>query len=157
MTYNLGLGIYYKTEKIYLGVSSTNITQPKIKYAKGTPNLTRHYYITAGYDLALPNPSFELIPSVFIGSDGRSSSLDINSLILYNKRIWGGVTYRLNSAIVGMVGIELKNGIKIGYSYDFATTDLTHYNSGSHEILVNYCFNVVKEKIRRKYKSVRFL
>jgi len=157
ITYNLGLGVYYKTEKIYLGISSTNITQPSIKFSKGTPNLTRHYYITAGYDLALPNPSLELIPSVLIGSDGRSSSIDINSLLLYNKRIWGGVTYRLNAAIVGMIGIELKNGIKIGYSYDFATTDITHYSSGSHELIINYCFNVVKEKIRRKYKSVRFL
>jgi type IX secretion system PorP/SprF family membrane protein len=107
--------------------------------------------------MALPNPSFDVQPSVLIITDGRSSSFDINSLLIYNKRIWGGVSYRLNAAIVGMLGIELKNGLRVGYSYDYATTDITHYNNGTHEILLNYCFNVVKEKMRRKYKSVRFL
>jgi type IX secretion system PorP/SprF family membrane protein len=157
MAFNLGLGIYYRTDKLYLGISSTNLTQSKFKFAKGEPNLTRQYYLTAGYSLALPNPSLDLQPSVFIVTDGRSSSFDINSILTYNKRIWGGVTYRLNSAIVGMLGIELKNGIRIGYSYDYATSAISQYSKGSHEILINYCFNVVKEKMRRKYKSVRFL
>lgn len=157
MAFNLGLGVYYRTDKLYLGLSSTNLTQSKFKFAKGEPNLTRHYYITAGYSMALPNPSLDLQPSVFIVTDGRSSSLDINSILTYNKRIWGGVTYRLNAAIVGMLGIELKNGIRIGYSYDYATSAISQYSKGTHEILINYCFNLVKEKMRRKYKSVRFL
>lgn len=157
MTFDLGLGLYYRAEKLYLGLSSTNITQPKVKFEKGGPDLTRHYYITAGYNLSMPNPSFDLLPSVFIASDGSASSFDFNSIILYNKRIWGGVTYRLKAAIVGMVGLELKNGLRIGYSYDFATTKLSGYNSGTHEITLGYCFNIIREKIPHKYKSVRFL
>jgi type IX secretion system PorP/SprF family membrane protein len=157
IAFNLGLGIYYRTDKLYLGLSSTNLTQTKFKFSKGAPNLTREYYVTAGYSMALPNPALDLQPSVLIVTDGRSSSFDINSILTYNKRIWGGVTYRLNAAIVGMLGIELKNGLRIGYSYDYATSAISNYNSGTHEVMLNYCFNVVKEKIRRKYKSVRFL
>jgi len=157
MVFNLGLGLYYRTDKLYLGLSSTNLTQAKFKFSKGAPNLTREYYVTAGYSMALPNNLLELQPSVLIATDGRSSSFDINSILTYNKRIWGGVTYRLNAAVVGMLGIELKNGLRIGYSYDYATSAISNYNSGTHEVMLNYCFNIVKEKMRRKYKSVRFL
>jgi type IX secretion system PorP/SprF family membrane protein len=157
MTFDLGFGLYYKAEKLYLGLSSTHITQSKLKYSKGKPSYTRNYFLTAGYDITLPNPSFELLPSVLIVTDGRTSVFDFNSIIVYNKRVWGGVSYRLKTAIIGMVGIELKNGINIGYSYSFETFDVMRYNSGSHEIRIGYCFNVVREKIPHKYKSVRFL
>ena len=107
--------------------------------------------------MALPNPALDLQPSVLIVTDGRSSSFDINSILTYNKRIWGGVTYRVNSAVIGMVGIELRSGLRIGYSYDFSASDLAKYNNGSHELMVSYSFNISKEKIPHKSKSVRFL
>jgi type IX secretion system PorP/SprF family membrane protein len=160
MAFDLGLGIFYKTENLYLGVSSTHILQPSIKY-KNSNSATflnsRHYFLTAGYNLGLKNPLFDFQPSLLIVSDGSSSSVDLNSVILYNKRIWGGVTYRVKSAVIGMIGIELMSGLKIGYSYDFSTTDLSKYNNGSHELMVSYCFTIAKEKIPHKSKSVRFL
>lgn len=156
-TFDVCFGIFYKSENVYFGLSSTHLTQPKFSYEKAQPSLKRHYYLTTGYNIALPNPSFDLQPSVFIGTDGSSSRVDLNTVLVYNKRIWGGVSYRLSSAIIGMLGIELTNGLKIGYSYDFSTTNIRKYNSGSHEIMVGYCFNIVTEKTPHKYKSIRFL
>ncbi len=155
--FDLNFGLFYKAENVYFGLSSTHLTQPKFSYEKAKPSLKRHYYLTTGYNIALPNPSFDLQPSVFIGTDGGSSRIDLNTVLVYNKRIWGGVSYRLSSAIIGMLGIEFANGLKIGYSYDFSTTDIRKYNSGSHEIMVGYCFNIITEKIPHKYKSIRFL
>jgi type IX secretion system PorP/SprF family membrane protein len=155
--FDLNFGLFYKSENVYFGLSSTHLTQPKFSYQKGTPSLKRHYYLTTGYNIALPNPSFDIQPSVFIGTDGSTTRVDLNTIVVYNKRIWGGVSYRLSSAIVGMLGIELSNGLKIGYSYDFATSDIRKYSSGTHEIMIGYCFNIVTEKIPHKYKSIRFL
>jgi len=56
-----------------------------------------------------------------------------------------------------MAGVEILNGVKIGYSYDFETTDLAGNQKGSHEILVSYAFKVGVEKASQKYKSIRFL
>lgn len=158
MAFDLGFGVFYKTENLYLGLSSTHILQPEIKYKSGAtfPN-SRHYYLTAGYNLGLKNPLFDFQPSLLIASDGSSSDVDLNSVILYNKRIWGGVTYRIKSAIIGMIGIELMSGLRIGYSYDFSASDLSMYNNGSHELMVTYSFTISKEKIPHKSKSVRFL
>ena len=158
--FDFGFGVFYKTDNLYLGLSSTHLLQPVIKYKNNStasfPN-TRHYYLTAGYNIPLKNPLFDVQPSILVASDGSSSNVDVNTVLLYNKRIWGGVSYRVNAAVIGMVGIELISGLKIGYSYDFSTTALNKYNSGSHELMIGYSFNVAKEKIPHKSKSVRFL
>ncbi|NJK93530.1 MAG: type IX secretion system membrane protein PorP/SprF, partial [Bacteroidales bacterium] len=150
-------GLFYRTEKLYLGISSLHLRQAELNYQKGKPFLTRQYYLTTGYTISLPNPSFELQPSVFVKSDGKTTQLDLNGCVLYNKRFWGGLSYRLNDAVVGMLGIELSNGLKVGYSYDFTISDIRKNSSGSHEFMVGYCFSVKKEKVPQKYKSIRFL
>ncbi|MDP4207607.1 MAG: type IX secretion system membrane protein PorP/SprF [Bacteroidota bacterium] len=156
-TLNFDLGLYYQTDKLYFGISSTNLTQPKKNYSKGSPLINRHYYLTSGYNLPLANPAFEIQPSVFLATDGASSSLDLNTVVTYNKRVWGGFSYRLSAAVVGMVGLELINGLRIGYAYDFSTTNLNKYNNGTHEIMMGYNFSIVKPKVPHRYKSVRFL
>jgi type IX secretion system PorP/SprF family membrane protein len=151
-------GVFYRTEKLYLGVSSTHLRQAEINYEVETkPFLARQYYLTTGYTIALPNPLFELQPSVFVKSDGKTTQLDLNTCVLYNKRFWGGLSYRLNDAVVGMVGVELSNGLKLGYSYDFTISDMHKNSSGSHEFMIGYCFSVKKDKAPQKYKSIRFL
>jgi type IX secretion system PorP/SprF family membrane protein len=160
MNFDLGFGVYYRTEVLFFGISSTHITEPEV-VKSGTAGmvLNRHFYLSSGYTISLPNPQFELQPSVFIGTlgSGKTSSVDLNGLLLYNKRFWGGVSYRLSSAIVGMVGIELKNGLRVCYSYDFSTNALHTASSGTHELSLGYNFSIIKEKIPRKFKSVRFL
>lgn len=157
MAFDFSAGIFYRTEKLYLGISSMHIRQAELDYSKGKPFLARQYYLTSGYTISLPNPSFELQPSIFVKSDGKSTQLDLNSCVLYNKKFWGGLSYRLNDGIVGMLGIEMSNGLKLGYSYDFTTSDIRKNSSGSHEFMVGYCFSVKKEKTPQKYKSIRFL
>jgi len=152
--FDMGLGMFYRTENLYFGLSSTHILGSSIKYTTGNYNLTRHYYVTSGYSFALANPAFEMQPSVMIGTDLKTSRIDLNTLVLYNKRMWGGVSYRVSSALIGIVGIELSNGVKIGYSYDFSNNTKT---TSTHEIMINYCFSIIKEKIPHKYRSVRFL
>ena len=157
VAFDAGLGAYYKTDKYYAGLSVTHINQPKIKYTKGTPYVSRHYYLTAGYILQLPNPSFELLPSVYALTDAKVVEISVTSLVRYNKKIWGGVSYRPGNAVVGIAGVELFNGIRIGYAYDFTISDIRKNTSGSHEFMVNYCFDLNLGKSPMKYKSVRFL
>ncbi len=154
-TYDIGLGGYYHSENLYLGVSTTHLTQSTYHYLLGANlSLTRNYYITTGYNLALQNPAFEYQPSAIVRFDGTSSSVDLSSLILYNKKFWGGLSYRWNAAIVLILGMELPNGLRIGYSYDYTLNGL---NASTHEIMLSYNFSLVKEKILHKYRSVRFL
>jgi type IX secretion system PorP/SprF family membrane protein len=163
--FDFGAGVFYRTEESYVGISSTNILQDEFVYELGgtTPSLeakeklVRHYYLTAGYTFQLSNPVFELMPSILIQTDARSSKIDLNTIMMYNKKLWAGVSYRVGSAIVGMAGVSILNGVKIGYSYDFDTSALSNYSKGSHEVMVGYEFRIGVERVPQKYKSIRFL
>jgi type IX secretion system PorP/SprF family membrane protein len=157
VAFDAGIGAFYKTDKYYAGLSVTHINEPKIKFSKGLPYVSRHYYFTAGYTLQLPDPSFELLPSVFAFSDGKVAQIAVNTLVRYNKKVWGGVSYRAGDAITGMIGVELYNGIRIGYAYDFPMSDIRKSTSGSHEFMINYCFDFSMGKSPMRYKSIRFL
>jgi type IX secretion system PorP/SprF family membrane protein len=157
VAFDAGMGLYYKADKYYAAFSVTHLNQPKIKFTKGLPYVSRHYYLTTGYTLLLPNPSLELLPSVFAFSDGKVIQFTVTSLLRYNKKAWGGVSYRAGDALIGIIGFELYNGLRLGYAYDFTISDIRKNSTGSHEFMVNYCFDISLGKSPMKYKSIRFL
>jgi type IX secretion system PorP/SprF family membrane protein len=156
---DLGLGAYYNTDNMYVGLSTTHLNQTSFDYPEelAETRLIRHYYLVAGYNFQLANPMFEIMPSLMVQSDLRSNLIYLNTNLRYNKRFWGGVSYSVGGALTALFGIEMMNGIKIGYSYDFELSPLLKYNSGSHEITVRYCFDLSVDKSPQKYKSIRFL
>lgn len=164
MTYDLGLGLYYRTDVWYVGLSATHLTESDLKNLN--VKNARHYYVIAGYDITI-NPQFMIRPSMRIESDATSTQLDFNVNGLYsitdNNGVWAGLSYRIKDAIVPMVGYQQafrgKNPgmLRIGYSYDVTTSEIKNYSNGSHEIMVNYCFNIVPVPKVAKSKTVRFL
>ncbi|MFO7370429.1 MAG: type IX secretion system membrane protein PorP/SprF [Bacteroidales bacterium] len=159
--FDMGFGLFYQTDELYMGISSTHILESEFAFTAdlgdAAEKKARQYYLTAGYNLSLSNPLLEFQPSVFVMSDASSTKIDVNATLMYNKKFWGGVSYRVGSAVVGMVGLNIFNGVRIGYAYDFATSAITKFSSGSHELMVGYSFTVGVEKIPQKYKSIRYL
>jgi len=157
--FDMGLGAFYNTDNLYVGISSTHLNQTSFDYPEDVAEsqLIRHYYLMAGYNIQLANPMFEIIPSLMVQTDARSHLIYLNTNLRYNKRFWGGVSYSVGGALSALFGIEMMNGIKIGYSYDFELSPLMNYNSGSHEVTVRYCFDLSVDKSPQKYKSIRFL
>jgi len=158
LVFDVGFGIAYNLGNLYAGISATHLTQPKFKFSNSEiPFLKRHYYFIAGYNYEMPNSLIELKPNLLVKSDGSSVQMLINLDVLYNKKFWGGVSYRTANGIDIKIGIELFNGLKIGYSYGLNVSEIIKTNSGSHEVMLGYCFNLDFEKTPQRYKSVRFL
>jgi type IX secretion system PorP/SprF family membrane protein len=157
--FDMGLGAYYNTDNLYVGLSTTHLNQTTFDFPDDVAEskLIRHYYLMAGYNIQLANPMFEIMPSMMVQTDIRSHLIYLNTNLRYNKRFWGGVSYSVGGALSALFGIEMMNGIKIGYSYDFELSPLMNYNSGSHEVTVRYCFDLSVDKSPQKYKSIRFL
>jgi len=159
---DMGAGLFYTTEELYVGLSTTRILQSEYKFENSTnltviEKLSRQYYLTAGYSLQLGNPLIEFLPSIFVTTDTKVTKIDVNATLMYNKKFWGGVSYRVGSAVVGMVGLSILNGVKVGYAYDFDTSKMMNVSKGSHEVMVGYDFRVGLDKIPQKYKSIRYL
>lgn len=156
-TFDIGLGLYYYTDNLWVGLSSTHLNEGEINYDKANVKLARHYYLSGGYSYDL-TPSLVLKPSIGVKSDGASSQFDINASVVMNNRFWGGLGYRLQDAIVIMAGIEIIPNLKFGYAYDLTTSDIRTYSSGTHEIMLGYCFKpVIKPPKRQFHRNVRFL
>jgi type IX secretion system PorP/SprF family membrane protein len=163
MTYDLGFGLYFQTSKLYVGLSTLHIPEQQLTQAKaGSYNfdftVARHYYIMAGYTFS--TPMWDFTPSVLAKSDASSTQLDLNLLAKWNKMVFAGVSYRLSDAIVGIVGLEKNFGkttAKFGYSYDITTSTIKNYSSGTHEIMLGFCYKLHKEPKPTSHMNVRFL
>ena len=159
--FDLGAGIYYTTPKLWVGVSSTQL--PETELAEVSIKNRRHYYAQAGYDWQLKNPKFMVQPSLLLKSDATSTQIDLSALFMYDKMVWLGIGYRTEDAISPIIGYQMPMGktksgmLRIGYSYDVTTSELKNYSSGSHEIMLNYCFKIVKPKVIEIYGHPRFL
>ncbi len=158
LAFDIGMGAYLYSNKYYLGFSVSHINQASVVYDDNGAGdyLTRHYYLTGGYNIKLPDPLFELQPSFLFKSDLAAWQLDLNANIVYDNRFWGGLTYRVQDAIAILLGTELLSGLRIGYSFDLTTSKIRSGTYGSHEFFVNYAFSFGRKR-NQKYKSIRFL
>jgi len=157
VAFDAGIGVFLKGINYYLGASVTHVNEAPIKYADlASTYLVRHYYLSGGYNIKLTDPLFELRPSFLLKSDLAGWQIDLNTNLVYNDRLWGGVSYRLQDAVSLLMGLELFNGLRIGYSFDLTTSAIMRWGYGSHEVFVGYSVDIERNR-NRKYKSVRFL
>lgn len=155
--FNLDVGLMYKTDQLYFGVSSVHLNEAILKYQGVEPRLRRHYFSTAGYSLPVPNSNFVLQPSCMVATDGSMSQLIINTTVVYNEKVWFGLSHRWSSAFTAMFGMELFKDVQVGFGYDIETTKIMSYSSGSLEVMIRYSFEIVREKFPEVYRSVRYL
>ena len=155
-SFDMGFGVYYNTEKLYVGASASHLTEGDLKYADIVTKLARHYYLQAGYGIDLTS-SLTLKPSVLVKTDAVSTQFDGNASLMINNKYWVGLSYRLQDAIVIMAGLEIIPNLKFGYAYDLTTSDIGDYSSGTHEVMLNYCFKPIKIVKRQFHRNVRFL
>lgn len=157
MAFDVGLGFYLNSTNYYVGLSVTHLNQAAIKFSDlASTYMSRHYYLMGGYNIKLPDPLFELRPSFLFKTDIAMWQMDLNTNVVYDDRFWGGLTYRFNDALALLLGMELINGLKVGYSFDLVTSAIGRYGYGSHEIFISYSIAVEKNR-NKKYKSVRYL
>ncbi|MCX6244739.1 MAG: PorP/SprF family type IX secretion system membrane protein [Bacteroidetes bacterium] len=149
-------GLYYKVpDKYYVGLSCLNIAQSRMK--KVHVQDKRTFDLNGGYNWTIPgHPAFELQPSAFISTDFAAYTFSVATLLLYNKKYWGGLEYRYQDALSVLVGFSIK-AFRVGLSYDISISKMSRYNNGSVEVMLSYLFKIETEKFRKSYKNTRFL
>ncbi len=153
--FDLGAGVFYKDDKLYAGISTTHLNEAVVEFDQtASTYLKRHYYFTSGYTVTLPNPLIEVTPSVFVKYDGASMQMDINTIVMYDKKFWGGMSYRLEDAYVAMFGMDLLGGYSFGLAWDFPISDMGTYASGSFEFFARYCFHISRNTKQGSKKGI---
>jgi type IX secretion system PorP/SprF family membrane protein len=151
---DIGAGVYYNTQDIYIGLSSSHMTEPVVEWSDGAKYpLARHYFLIAGYYSEI-NPVLSINPSIYLKSDGATSQLDINTNLIYNNKMWGGVSYRLDEGLILLAGMNVNEDLRFGLGYDVT---IMNPMSNSIEFMLGYNFKIKTNKAVSKYKNPRFL
>lgn len=142
---DVNLGLYYmlpnlwRFESFYAGLSASHLNQARLEFGSTSLPLVMHYYFMTGASYPLL-PSLSLEPNILVKTDIAKTTADINVMATFNNKIRGGLSYRTSDAVVVLLGYKFLPELMVGYSYDLTTSNITNYSSGSHEIMLRYCF-----------------
>jgi type IX secretion system PorP/SprF family membrane protein len=137
---NLGIGAFFFTDNYYIGLSAPNMLSTKHLESengiKATGVESVHYFLTGGYVFDI-NENLKLKPAFMAkGVSGAPIAMDVTANVLIQNRLEAGLGYRLGDAVSALVNFKVTPQLRIGYAYDYTTSNLSNYNSGSHEIFI---------------------
>ena len=135
-----GVGLYLHSDRWYLGLSSPNFLETKHydEIAVSTATEKAHIYFIGGYVFNL-NEEFKFKPAVLTKMvSGAPLSVDLSANVMYREKFTLGVAYRYDVTFSGLTGFQISDGLMLGYAYDYDTTELGNYHSGSHEIFLRF-------------------
>jgi len=137
---NVGAGVYFHSNKSYLGVSVPNFFETK-RYSDNDVAVYKertNMYFIGGYVFEL-SPSLKFKPAFLTKMvQGAPLQLDVSGNFLINDKLMLGAAWRWSAAMSFMAGFQITDGLYAGYGYDLETTKLANYNSGSHEIFLRF-------------------
>jgi len=147
---NVGLGLYFRGDTYYFGVSSPKLLQQNNTFVEYEDLSRLSFFINGGYVLDL-NRHLKIKPSFLLKTtDGAPPSLDITTMFYINESVWLGGAYRLGDSFGALANFKVTEGLFLGYSYDFITSGLNNFTSGSHEFMLSYQFDFPRPSCRCK-------
>lgn len=139
-----GFGTYLYHENYYFGFSAPQILNTNVNFFEDgenpTGSLPSHFFVTGGYKFRQIE-DFIFEPIVFVKYVKPAPVQFEGTLrITYKDQVWVSGSYRDKDAMALAVGYIFNNSFTVGYAYDFTTTNLRNYNTGTHELLVGARF-----------------
>ncbi|WP_337966294.1 type IX secretion system membrane protein PorP/SprF [uncultured Flavobacterium sp.] len=143
-TPNIGAGVYWHTDKAYVGLSVPNFIQTN-RYDDNDVAIYKdkiNYYFIAGYVFELDRyETVKIKPAIMTKMvEGSPLQVDASANFMFNDKFVIGVAYRWSASVSALAGFQITDGLYLGYAYDRETTKLVNYNSGSHEIFLRFEF-----------------
>lgn len=148
----VGAGLYYYKPSWYVGLSVPNFlrTDHYNDFIESVAKERLHYFLIAGVVFDLSDQIKFKPAAISKVVFGAPLSLDISANFLFNEKFTAGVAWRWDDSMSALIGIQISQGLNIGYGYDLTTSNYQNYNSGTHEIMLRFDVN------KPKLKSPRF-
>lgn len=156
---DLAVGIYYRAEKLFAGVSYNHILKAEFDFGREALRnpLESHMYLTAGYDYEY-NYNLIITPTVLIKTDLNTYSIEGGIMGTYNNKMWGGLNYRDGDSFIALIGYALlkDNSLRAGYAFDLVVRAQEAKRPTSHEFLLSYTLPVVSAGGKKIVRTPRF-
>ena len=148
-------GVNFYTDDYHIGASFNQLFHSQIrqdlfdKSSQSFGTLTNHLYVHGGYNFEISS-SWDIEPSLLVKIVAPvKPQLDFTTRLFYKEKLWVGVAYRSEDAVSVLVGFNVQERFQVGYAYDFTTSNLKRYSSGSNEIVLGYQFEKRKKKKKK--------
>jgi type IX secretion system PorP/SprF family membrane protein len=145
-----GLMVY--SEQFFAGYSVNHLFEDAVRLGGneiGTFYQREHNFM-GGIKLSSQNELWDVMPGVLVRTiPGVTTMVDANVRVKYNQMFWAGVSYRGGESFGGAAGIMLSNTFNFSYSYDFATTQVRQFSTGSHELVLGVNINALGKKTNK--------
>lgn len=132
-------GVFWQDPNYFVGFSISNLLQSYVTI--GGNNVAdfqtyRHYWLMGGYTFHL-NSDFDLEPATLLKTtENWNPQGDFTVKLYYDNLFWGGLSYRTDQSVILLLGVRIDN-LYFGYSFDWAFSEIAHFNYGSHEIILS--------------------
>lgn len=152
----VGAGLYWHGERDYIGLAVPNfMTRERYDYddiADDLVNERMHVYLIGGivFDLSAHTKFKPAVLVKYVA--GAPLIADLSANFMFNNAFTLGVAYRTSDSVSALASLQITPQFNVGYAYDYTTTELQNYNSGTHEIMLR--FELVSRK--KGLKSPRF-
>ena len=158
MGFDMGVGVYYETATWWAGASYGHLTQPTLQWSdKAEVHVRGTFYAAGGYNWRLRNKQWLLMPSAMLQTDFVGWDVNLTMMAQVSERYRFGLGYRLAGSVNVLLGMDIIDGLQVGYTYELPANGLIRESYGSHELYLAYGFNILKPKRTNRYKSVRYL
>ena len=153
---NFGTGVFFNSEKFFVGLSSPNLIRNNFNPEFNTGAFSElkqqmHIYLNSGYVFPLSD-DLHIKPSFLIrGVAGSPLSYDINTNFWIADVLGLGVSYRNKSALVGIIDLKLIPELHLGYAYDHSISEFNLISKGSHEVILRYEFSFNRMALSPRY------
>ena len=152
---DFNFGIYFDASRFYIGLSSKHLFEHAMtaKYNNGyysISTLARHFYLIGGCAFRV-SQNLVFRPSTLVKFTLNAPvNIDVNLSVLMSNILWLGISYRTQrNALVFLTEIKIGEKFRMGYSYDTYISKFSGQSQGSHEIMLNYEFDIYKLRLMR--------
>ncbi len=159
---NANAGILFYNDRFHIGLSMLNLLEPSINYypkddsTKETKiHMVPHVYGSVGYNWSGQADWVWENALQVLYAQANPMNIDYSLRLHYKQQFFGGVSIRLRDAIAFHMGVTIADDFQISYSYDFVTSELRAFQSGSHEIMLIWSSTLGKGS-KNKYDMKRF-
>lgn len=159
---NFGFGVYYYTDKFFVGASVPRLLKQELdgndEFLEANQAILREtaanrvYQLTAGGIFEI-SESFALKPSFLFRSvpTDKNQQLDLTLMTIIKESFMLGTTYRSDffskkvndnvfesQSMSFMLSYQLENGLRFGYAFSLSLGATQELGSGTHEIMFGF-------------------
>nr|WP_298930668.1 type IX secretion system membrane protein PorP/SprF [uncultured Allomuricauda sp.] len=136
----VGAGLFLYEEDWYMGLSIPNFLTNGL-YNDEVATIVEdnmQFNVIGGYVFQISDRT-KFKPAFLVNYlQGSPVNVNLSANFQFIDALTIGASYRFDNAVSGLAGIQVSNGLFLGYSYDYNTNGLGEFSGGSHEAILKF-------------------